>query len=90
MSKKLYSIRDIKSTSYLPCFNAQNHADATRQVQHNAKDSHTVLGEFPEDFEVFYIGEFDEQSGKLTGLQNPEFLTSVKALTELSKGNLNG
>nr|WAE43445.1 MAG: nonstructural protein [Microviridae sp.] len=83
MSKKIYSIRDIKSTGYLPCFSCENHVEATRQIQRTVKNPQTLLGEFPEDFEVYYLGDFDQQSGIITPLTNPQFLTSVKALLEL-------
>ena len=76
---KLYSIKDTKGGFSAP-FLAQNDALAARNVKtviNSQKGSPENL--YPEDFELWYIGEFDE----ITGIIQPAALDCVCRLATL-------
>lgn len=61
----LYIVRDSKTEAYLPPFPAVNHQTALRMVMDTANDPSTLFHKHPLDFNVFFIGSFDEQTGEL-------------------------
>lgn len=65
--KKVYSIKDTKGAFSEP-FVSINDATASRDVRtlvNVQKGSQYAL--YPEDFELWYIGEFDEVTGLISG-----------------------
>lgn len=79
---KIYTIRDVKAGSYSEPFYALHVTDATRQIKRATMDERTNLFHFPGDFELFYIGEFDKNTGHINQLENPEFVVSCASLKE--------
>lgn len=64
----MYTVRDSKSEAYLPPFLAENAAVAIRLLVDAAEGPNSIMGKHPEDFQVFQIGEFDQQSGEVKGI----------------------
>jgi len=62
---KMYTVLDSKVQAYLPPFLAANDLTAQRMLLDGARDPGSLLGMHPEDFLLFMIGEFDEQSGEI-------------------------
>lgn len=83
---KMYTCRDTKVDHYLPPFLAANDATAQRMLQDGARDPTSLLAMHPEDFQLICIGEFNEQTGKVTELDH-QFLG---LLNDFLKGNNNG
>lgn len=65
MSKLLISVRDSKAETYTPPFAADNKATALREFATIVGDGRTLIGQHPEDFDIFVIGVFDTLSGKV-------------------------
>lgn len=63
---KLYSIYDSKAKLYFRPFTARTRGEALRLFQQAANDKQTQIGEYPEDFILFEIGEFNDSNGNLT------------------------
>lgn len=78
---KIYTLRDAKAESHnLPWFQ-KTHGEAERFVK-------SILGEdpkslpgyyqnvskYPQDFDLYYLGEFEEHSGKMTLLDAPQHI----------------
>jgi len=74
----IYSIRDTKVNAYRPPFTARNSAEAQRVLAH-AMTQKNQLSEYPQDFDLFYIGELNDVSGQLDGVK-PEFICSLVSL----------
>lgn len=64
---KVFAIRDSKAMAYLQPFYAPTVAVAIRLITQSGEDNGSLLHKYPSDFEVFEIGKFDEQTGKLEG-----------------------
>lgn len=62
---KLYSIKDTKS-KYMRPFEEVNDDMAIRTLKAISNDKNTQIGMFPEDFELWSIGEFNETTAELT------------------------
>lgn len=76
---KLYAIKDTKGAFEAP-FVAMNDALATRAVRsyvNQGGQSNVAL--YPEDFELWYVGMYDEQ----TGIVAPDTLACICRLNAL-------
>lgn len=62
---KLYSIKDTKNKFMRP-FEEVNDDMAIRTLKAIANDKNTQIGMFPEDFELWKIGNFEEETAILT------------------------
>lgn len=64
--KKLFSIFDVKASSYAPPFVAANEVDASRQIAMALMASPSIPPSmFPEDFFLVELGTWDEVSGEI-------------------------
>ncbi len=77
----MYTVRDRKALGYLPPFLAANGITAKRLLIDSARDNGTLLGMHPDDFELYEIGEFDEQSGEVNP-DSHEFLGKLSDIME--------
>lgn len=75
---KLYSVFDKKSGLYSIPFGAENDIIARRAFYRSATSS-SDLSVFPEDFDLYCLGEFNTQSGALS----PDFPVFVASGLEI-------
>lgn len=75
----LYAVRDNKSGRYFPPFCVVHVNDAMRSfrelVNPENQQQVTQVSKYPSEFELRYLGEYDEASGIITPV-NPEFVVS--------------
>ena len=70
---KIYCIKDVK-TGYMNPFYLQNDDVAIRSFKKAANETQpNAINDFPEDKELWYLGTFDSDSGKIVG-EEPKFL----------------
>lgn len=81
MKFNVYSIRDIKTGFLSPTFEI-NDAVAVRNFSHAVQQSGSVLFTHASDFQLFHIGTFDSDSGKLMPLELPILIAEGKDLLE--------
>lgn len=74
MELEVFSVYDTKAQAYLPPFFLHNTAMALRIFQNCANDTGHTFGTNPEDYCLFHIGMFDDDTGSLTALQTPKSL----------------
>lgn len=77
---QMYTVKDKKADAYLQPFTTQTKGLAIRMIQGTLEQQDNNLSKYPEDFSLWKIGEFDENSGIIQGLQEPEL---VSQLTDL-------
>lgn len=68
MQKKMYCIFDSKAQIYHAPFYKSTHGEAERDFQSVSRDPQSTISQYPEDFDLFYIGEFDDETGKVSPL----------------------
>lgn len=79
----MFSIRDAKAESFNPPFFHTTHGEAERSFRTAVSDPKTVFNQYPDDFDMYYVGEFDTNTGKFDVLKTP--LHVVKAVQCLPK-----
>ena len=66
MIQKIFTVYDSKVESFQSPFSATHKGYALRDFERVANDPKTAIGEYPADYTLFEIGEFDTATGKLT------------------------
>lgn len=87
MILKVYSIRDDKAGTFAAPFYQANHQVAQRSLNQAALDPNTTIHKFPSDFALYCVGEFDDANGKITPLDQPEFVSYAQRQPELGLVN---
>ena len=59
MRTRMYTIRDIVAETYLVPLAYPNDATAKRHFEIMKEDSETILGKRPQDYELYFVGEYD-------------------------------
>lgn len=65
MELMLFSVLDTKVGLYARPFVARNKPEALRSFGNIAQDPNHPIGQHPEDYILFYIGVFSEETGKV-------------------------
>lgn len=75
MILKMYSVFDTKVEAYMAPFTSPTHGSAIRAFTDTVNDESTTLGAHPEDYTLFYLGDFNQQDGTLEAALTPMALT---------------
>lgn len=78
MVRKMYSIRDAKGEVFNPPWVALTNGEAERNFTQLVRDPQSQISRFPEDYDLYFVGEFDDSTGKFRALDTPTHL--VKAI----------
>lgn len=87
MGLKLYSLRDGKTGSYHVPWYQKTHGEAERFINTICTEDpktlpsfYQLVSKYPQDFDMYYLGDFDESSGKIELLTAPQRLVNVANL----------
>lgn len=86
MELKIYSIRDSKGEIYKSPFYKTTHGEAERDFHTIVNNKDTLVAQYPEDFDLYHIGTFDDNNGKIRSLDTPEHI--IKAVNCVKKSDL--
>lgn len=75
MIHKMFSIFDAKVKVYNVPFYGRHSGEAIRSVQNLLSDENTSCAKYPEDFYLYEIGSYDDETGVLTTLDAPMIVT---------------
>ncbi len=78
MLLKVYSIRDAKSEIFNTPFYKKTHGEAERDFKTLVNDSKSTVFNYSEDFDLYYHGTYDDNTGLFNPLKTPEHI--VKAV----------
>lgn len=91
MKLRIYTIHDKKADIALGPFFVRHEIDAVRRVLQTLQDPSTSLAQYPEDYDLEFVGMFDEVTHKLeapdAGMSFP--LTTMVAMLAAKKGEKN-
>ena len=82
MKLRLFSIKDRLMGVFLTPFPARADVEAIRQVQASFADPamrQTPVVTSPQDYDLFYLGEFDDETGSLSSF-TPVLLKNLRDL----------
>lgn len=85
MLHEVYSIRDSKTEVFSPPFLQKARGEAERSFNQLANDPQTFVGRYPEDYDLYYMGQFNDNSGAYTLLDTPKHI--MKAVQVLKPKN---
>ena len=79
MQLKIFSIRDSKAETFNSPFYQPTHGEAERTFRTTVLDPKTVINQYPEDFDLWYLGEYNSNDGKITPLDTPQHMLKAVA-----------
>lgn len=88
MIVKIYAVFDAKAAFFGQPFFGQNDGSAIRDFSDAVNDGsnpNNMWHKHPEDFSLFYLGDFDNLSGEITPIL-PRSLVTAAALRSLKNG----
>lgn len=68
---RIYSLFDKKSLSYGPVMSFPNDVTAIRAIEMEMKNSKSVVSNYPTDFALMHLGNYDDAKGILEPLSCP-------------------
>lgn len=71
MKLKLYSLRDAKAQIFGTPIAILNDALAERHLHRLTNDPQSGVNHYPKDYDLYELGSFDDQTGKLDLLDSP-------------------
>ena len=74
---KIFTVHDTKAQAYLPPFYMRTTAEALRAFETTVKQKDTQFNQFPSDFNLCELGEFDETTATFTMLPIPHVLENA-------------
>lgn len=78
MKLQAFSVRDSKSETFGPLFFKHTPAEATRDFTTLVNDPQSTVSQFPEDYDLYHHGEYDNLSGAIIALNTPQHV--IKAV----------
>lgn len=69
MNMKVFAVRDLKSAAFMQPFFTQSVGTATRIFGDAVEDEKSIFHKHPEDFVLYELGEFDDQTGHITSIE---------------------
>lgn len=82
MNFKMYVIRDSKATFDLP-FTQHTHGEAERTFRQMANDKQSKIMHSPEDYDLYYLGDYNQETGTITALSSPQHM--LKAINAVQQ-----
>lgn len=82
MELKVFSIRDAKGECYHPPFYKKTIGEAERDFRSLVNDKDSNVFKYPEDYDLYYMGTFDDSTGKLESLDSPQHMEKAVHLKQ--------
>lgn len=88
MKINMYSIKDTKLGKYCQPFVAPNNEISKRILHSTIKAGNNNIADYPEDFQLYKIGTFDEDTAELT--TDTQFVANATEFAETNCCKCNG
>lgn len=69
MENRLYSIKDRATDAFMAPWTAHTDGHAIRMFQDAVNDTQSQMNKHPEDYDLWFVGIFDDQSGMFIGME---------------------
>jgi len=74
MKQRMYAIRNSKAECYNTPFFQKTHGEAERSFRELTRDSNSMVSKYPDDYDLWYLGEYDTTLGTVNALQTPQHI----------------
>lgn len=85
MKQKVYSLFDKKANAYLTPVYFNEVGEASRMLATVVQTADNNISRYPEDFSLYQLGTFDQESGKLESLKQPLFVANAVEYKQTDK-----
>lgn len=82
MAKYVFSVFDKKAGVYCTPFVSHSIATATRDFTQAVNDPNSQVHKFASDYELYQIGAWDEDTGRMDVCPSPDFVVNGSSLQE--------
>ena len=89
MIMQMFAVYDAKAQAYITPWFVPNHGMAIRSFESVLRDDQHAFSMFPEDYSLFFLGEFNDNSGVFE-LGEPICIARAHELLAKMKGVDNG
>lgn len=84
---KVFAIRDVKSEGFFPPVTAPTRGAAVRDLVYSITQSASPMSKYPEDYDLYELGEFNESTGELVVSPTISLVGNVSTFIQtLNKG----
>nr|QJB19633.1 MAG: nonstructural protein [Microvirus sp.] len=80
MKLNVYSAYDAKSELFMSPFMAVNDGTAVRLFGGVVRDSNTLVGQYPDDFQLFHLATFDDKTGAYESIAPAKLIVAASSL----------
>ena len=80
MILNMYSLFDIKSRIFHPPVYCHNDPHCLRMFESELRKKQSIFAEYPEDFQIFNLGTFDDATGDIIPVKKPTLVQTLSAL----------
>lgn len=77
---KMFTVYDEQQKVFAKPMFFHQRGEVVRAVQDEVKNPESMLSKHPNDYRLYYLGEFDNLTGMVTGLDIPELVCPVSDL----------
>lgn len=74
----MFSIKDAKAQIFHKPYFATTHGEAERNFRTTVNSPDNNLNQYPEDFDLWYLGEYNDQTGQFDPVETPQHV--IKAI----------
>lgn len=71
MKLNMYSLYDAKAEIFHPPFYKHTHGEAERDTRTLVNDGKSMVNKYPEDYDLYHVGTYDDKTGKIDSLDTP-------------------
>lgn len=85
MVLKAFAVHDQKSKAFNTPFFKHTHGEAERDFKSAVNDNsqqNNNLHKYPEDFDLYHVGEYDDQTGLFTPVKTPQIVIKAVAVKQ--------
>jgi hypothetical protein len=82
MILKIFSLFDEKAQTYNTPQYLAHEGEALRMLLTTLDDNKSMVSKFPEDFSLYCLGTFDDNSGKFEGYNEPQLIKRISDLVQ--------
>lgn len=85
MELQVYSIYDQKTKVFNTPFYSSTHGEAERNLRSTVNAPQGLVSQYPEDYDLYHLGSYDDSTGTFQGLQTPQHIIKAVQLKQTSQ-----
>lgn len=80
MKMGMYAVKDTKAQVFNTPFFQHTHGSAERAFEQLIRDPQSLCSKYPKDYDLYFLGSIDDESGKLSVTEKPQHIVSGEQL----------